>query len=145
MYFLEFVFVFVLLLCAGYACVFGGKTGIAGSLTFLLAALLSYWAAYANPDWDSTLYPLFLVDLGCLIALAGLALKSNRYWPIWACGFQLVAVATHVGTMLVPDIVPKAYQAMQSFWAVPILMVMAIGTALDRQQDLQSGRKVNLD
>lgn len=145
MYFLEFVFVFVLLLCAGYACVFGGKTGIAGSLIFLLAALLSYWAAYANPYWDSTMYPLFFVDLGCLIALAVLALKSNRYWPIWACGFQFVAVATHVGTMLVPDIMPKAYQAILSFWAVPILVVMSIGTALDHQHRIQSERRVYFD
>jgi hypothetical protein len=144
MYFIQSVFVIVLILCAGYACVFGGKTGRTGSLIFLSAALLSYFATFANPLWDSTLYLLFVVDLGCLIMLAGLAVKSNRYWPIWACGFQFVAVTTHISTMLAPDIVPRVYQAIVSLWALPILTVMVIGTALDRQSEMQAGHQKNL-
>jgi hypothetical protein len=144
MYFIQTVFVFVLILCTGYACVFGGKTGRTGSLIFLVATLLSFFAPFANPLWDSTLYLLFAVDLGCLIALAGLAVNSNRYWPIWACGFQIVAVATHVSTMLAPDIVPRAYQAIVSFWALPILTVMVIGTALDHQYKIHNGPRNSL-
>jgi hypothetical protein len=144
MYLIQSVFVILLILCAGYACVFGGRTGRTGSLIFLSATLLSYFATFANPLWDSTIYLLFVVDLGCLIALAGLAVKSNRYWPIWACGFQLVAVTTHISTMLAPDIVPRAYQAIVSFWSLPILTVMVLGTAFDHQQDLQSGQNTKL-
>jgi hypothetical protein len=132
MSFLEFVFYGVLTGCSAYASIFGGRTGRAGSAIFFAATVLSAYAATANPLWASTSYGVFLVDTGCWVALMILALHSNRFWPIWALGFQTVAEATHIATLLAPDIVPKAYQAMLAFWAIPILGVMVAGTRLDR-------------
>jgi len=63
-----------------------------------------------------------------------LACNSGRYWPIWATGFQIVAVATHFASLWIPDIVPIAYQALLSFWSIPILGVMVAGTWLDMVQ-----------
>ncbi len=76
---------------------------------------------------------LMWVDTGCLLGLCVLAIGSNRHWPIWALGFQIAAVSTHVGTIWLPDFVPKAYQLLLSFWSIPILAVMVVGTAIDRQ------------
>ncbi len=132
MSFLEFVFAGVLISCCAYAFIFGGWTGRAGSVCLFAAALLSGYAATANPHWVSTSYGVFLVDTGCWVALMILALHSDRFWPIWALGFQTVAEATHIATLLAPDIVPRAYQAMLAFWAIPILGVMVAGTRLDR-------------
>jgi hypothetical protein len=122
-----------LFLCVLYSSAVGGRTGKAGSVIFLLAAILSAAAAVLNPDWDSTSYAVLAVDAMCLVALAMLALTSSRFWPIWATGFQLVAVATHLATIWIPYIVPEAYQAMQSFWSIPILSVMVAGTRKDRK------------
>jgi len=96
---------------------------------------LSAAAATMNPSWATTSYGLFAVDGGCLLALIVLALNSNRYWPIWAMGFQTVAVATHMATLWIPDFLPKSYQALLSFWAIPILWVMVMGTRKDRQYE----------
>lgn len=126
-------FVFALLLCVGYASVFGGKTGLAGSAIFVAATVLTALATFVNPTWASTSYAVFAVDGGCLLLLAALAVNSNRFWPIWAVGFQTVAVATHIATIWIPDIVPKAYQAILAFWSIPILWVMVAGTRKDRQ------------
>lgn len=126
-------FIFALLLCVVYASFVGGRTGRAGSVIFIAATAFSALAAMMNPTWASTSYALFAVDSGCLLALAALALHSNRFWPIWAVGFQTVAVATHLATIWIPDIVPKAYQAMLSFWSIPILWVMVAGTRKDRR------------
>jgi hypothetical protein len=129
--FIEAGFIFALLLCVGYASLVGGRTGRTGSAIFLTAAAATALATTVDPSWASTSYAVFAVDGGCLLALAALAVNSNRFWPIWAVGFQTVAVATHLATLWMPDIVPKAYQALLSFWAIPILWVMVAGTRKD--------------
>ncbi len=129
-----------LLLCAVYASVNGGRTGKAGSAIFVVASVLTVAAARMHPNWAGTSLGLFAVDAGCLLALLILALASNRFWPIWALGFQIVAVATHLATLSIPDVVPKSFQALLSFWAIPILWVMVAGTHKDMQYELGTGR-----
>ena len=96
-----------LLLCVAYASVNGGRTGKAGSAIFILATMSSEAAVRMNPNWAGTSMGLFAVDAGCLLALLILALMSNRFWPIWALGLQTAAVATHLATLSIPDVVPK--------------------------------------
>lgn len=133
MYSLKDMFLTALLLSVVFAAVFGGRTGKAGALIFVLATALTFLVGGINPSWANTAFGILVVDLACLIALAWLATRSTRYWPIWATGFQLIAVLTHVATMLAPDILPRIYQALATFWAVPILGVMVVGTILDRR------------
>ncbi len=132
---LQSAFIFALVLCTLYASINGGRTGRAGAAIFIVATILSAAAATMNPSWATTSYGLFVVDGGCLIALIALAMNSSRYWPIWAMGFQTVAVATHMATFWLPELVPKSYQALLSFWAIPILWVMVMGTRKDRQYE----------
>lgn len=131
MHLIEYVFFTVLILCSVYAWVLGGKTGRAGAAIFLISSLCSFLAVRAHPGWVTTDFGLLCVDLGCFIALYMLSLRSSRYWPIWALGFQMVAIITHIATIIAPDIVPTAYQAIASFWSIPILGVMVMGTRLD--------------
>ncbi len=138
---LQTAFALALLLCVIYGSSAGGRTGKAGSAIFMLAAFMSAGAAMLNPEWSSTSYAVFAVDGLCLIALAVLAVRSNRFWPIWATGFQIVAVATHLATTWMPDIMPKAYQAILSFWSIPILWVMVAGTRKDRRYERMNPQK----
>lgn len=131
MNFIEIGFIFALLLCAAYASMLGGQTGRGGSAIFVAATAFTILASNVDPTWTSTSYAVFAVDVGCLFALVTLALNSTRFWPIWAVGFQTVAVATHVATIWMPEIVPKAYQALLSFWSIPILWAMVAGTRKD--------------
>lgn len=124
-----------LLLCSVYASINGGRTGKIGAAIFISATVLSSAAALINPNWAGISWGLLAVDSGCLLALLILALTSDRYWPIWAMGFQTVAVATHFATLSAPDFVPKSYQALLSFWAIPILWVMVVGTRKDRRYE----------
>lgn len=138
---MQSAFIFALILCVMYAGIVGGRTGRAGAVIFSIATLFSVFGAMLNPTWASTSYALLLVDAACLLALIALALHSNRFWPIWAMGFQTVAVATHAATMWIPDIVPRAYQALLSFWSIPILWVMVAGTRRDHKYDRGQARK----
>ena len=130
-----------LLLCVAYASVNGGRTGKAGSAIFILATMSSEAAVRMNPNWAGTSLGLFAVDAGCLLALLILALMSNRFWPIWALGLQTAAVATHLATLSIPDVVPKSLHALVSFWAIPILWVMVAGTHKDLQYKLGVERR----
>jgi hypothetical protein len=65
-------------------------------------------------------------------------LHSRSYWPIWMTGFHLIAVTTHFSVMLAPHYTPAIYRGMQSVWALPVLVSMLIGVALDRQAGLRS-------
>jgi hypothetical protein len=131
MNFLVAVYLLTLLASSLYALLFGGRTGRAAVAIFGVASGLTSFATQINPNWVSTSYGVFMVDAACLLALLLLALVSNRYWPIWAVGFQTISVATHLATIVAPDILPKAYQAIAAFWSLPILAAMVVGTTLD--------------
>jgi hypothetical protein len=115
-----------------YAALLGGKTGKVGAVIFFMANLLSVWATRINPEWAGTAYAVFMVDALCMVALMFLAFLSSRYWPIWALGLQIVTVATHCTTVIDPSILPASYQAIVAFWSIPILLIMVLGTGLDR-------------
>jgi hypothetical protein len=138
---LQSAFVLTLFLSVIYGSTVGGRTGKAGSVIFIFASFSSACAAMFNPEWIGTSYAVLTVDAVCLLALIMLAVNSSRFWPIWATGFQLVAVATHIATLWVPDVFPKAYQALLSFWSIPILWVMVAGTHKDRKYERISARK----
>lgn len=131
---LQATFLGGLCLCLTYAAWFGGRTGRAGASIFAAATLGTALGTMLKPNWADTSYAVFAVDTACLFALILLACNSSRYWPIWATGFQIVAVATHIATLWIPDIVPVAYQALLSFWSIPILGIMVAGTKMDMAQ-----------
>ncbi len=78
------------------------------------------------------------VDLGLLLGLYALALRSRRFFPIWMAGFHLIAVTTHLSTVLEPEITPRLYRAMESLWAIPITLAMVFGIALDRRAGIRT-------
>lgn len=137
MIFQGFVYLVLLAISCGYASIFGGRTGKAGAAIFVAASFLTLFAATRDPSFLTASVGVLLVDITCLLALLLLAMNSNRHWPIWAMGFQIAAVISHIGTVLAPGILPKAYYALITFWSIPILVVMVAGTTLDRSHERQ--------
>lgn len=121
------------LLCCGYAIRFGERDGRLAAFLILAASGLSLPPTLMEQAYAKTELFIFAVDLLLLAGLYALTLTSRRYWPIWMTGFHLIAVVTHLSTMLVPDFTPRLYRAMGSFWAIPMPLVMIIGIALDRR------------
>lgn len=125
------LFLAMLLLVAGYAIAFGGRTGFLGACIFIAASVFTILADRAGLIWDGMNVGIVIVDAICWVALMWLALHSGRYWPIWAAGLQLAGFITHLSRLLAPDIAPRAYEALVAFWSLPILAIMLIGIRKD--------------
>lgn len=74
---------------------------------------------------------ILAVDTLLLAFLLVLALVSDRFWPIWAAGFQIVGTLVHVARFVDIGIWPNAYATAEAFWAYPVLAALACGTWLE--------------
>jgi hypothetical protein len=99
-------------------------------------------ARYADVEFG-----LLGIDIVVLTAFVAIALQSNRFWPLWAAGFQLTMSISHVLKAIDLDLLPRAYGAAAVFWSYPILLVILIGTwrthrrqRAERQPSLPDGR-----
>ena len=110
---------------------------IAGSLC-TLAVARSF-----GSSWSKMEVGIFAVDVVALFALIGLALTSDRFWPIWATAFHLLAVTVHPTIFWAPSITAWAFGTGAVFWAYPMLLALAIGSlenvAVARTRAIQPG------
>lgn len=68
-----------------------------------------------------------LVDTAVLIAVLAIALVSDRFWPLWVAGLQLVDSMSHVMKAIDATLVPPVYAAAERFWSYPILGILLVG------------------
>ncbi|HEU4498682.1 MAG TPA: hypothetical protein VFR60_05025 [Sphingomicrobium sp.] len=71
---------------------------------------------------------LMLVDLAVLAGFVIVALRSDRFWPLWVAGLQLTTSIGHLLKGIDQDLLPRAYGAALQFWGYPILLILAVGT-----------------
>jgi hypothetical protein len=71
---------------------------------------------------------VMVVDLIVFAGFLWVALRSNRFWPLWIAGLQLTLIFGHVLKVLDTGLFSRAYGAALVFWGYPILLVLAIGT-----------------
>lgn len=75
-----------------------------------------------------TNWGLMIIDVIMLAVLAGLAWKTDRSWPVWACALQSVIVLSHILTIV--DVRPPlaAFYAVINLASYGLLVTIAIGT-----------------
>tara|TARA_R110001606_G_scaffold215047_2_gene362932 strand:- start:6770 stop:7210 length:441 start_codon:yes stop_codon:yes gene_type:complete len=77
----------------------------------------------------ATLDPGHLViDLVAWTGLVAIALRANRFWPLWVVSLQTIALVSHATRLLDVTIQPKAYMIMQIGSSYPLLAALMIGT-----------------
>jgi hypothetical protein len=81
---------------------------------------------------------LLLVDLAVLAGFVAVALRSNRFWPLWVAGLQLTTSIGHVLKGVDQELLPRAYGAALQFWSYPILIILAVGTYRSHRRLQQS-------
>ena len=80
------------------------------------------------------------VDLIVFAVFLMVALRSDRFWPLWITGLQLTTILAHVLKAIDFKLLPAAYGAAERFWSYPILNVIAVGAWRQHRRSLgQSG------
>ena len=84
------------------------------------------------------------VDIALFALFLAIALRSQRFWPLWVAGFHLVAVTAHIFRALKTDLIPSAYAVAAQFWSYPVLLCIGIAVWRYRRRLLDSVNRPDL-
>ena len=121
------LFWLLLLISCGYALWRGRKYERIAAMVFIAATFLSILGHPAQGKYATIQISDLLVDSGVLVAVIAIALASDRFWPLWVAGLQLVDSMSHLLKAIDADLLPQVYGAAERFWSYPILVILLIG------------------
>ncbi len=84
-------------------------------------------------DWGAPQWADLSIDIAYLIVMVWVALRSDRMWPLWAAGFQLVSVAIYLARLADVNVGALAPYRATVIWSYLILGVITVGTWLHRR------------
>ena len=134
-----FLFNIMLLASCAIATFRGGAPEKIASGLLLTSGVLSYLSG-ANPhgfqhvEWD-----VFGIDCALLAALFVLAMRANRYWPLWITSMQLATVFSHLALAALNTRMPWAYATAETIWSFPMVAILAIGALRHHTRKTQFG------
>jgi len=116
--------------CCAYAFAAGGGPERIGAAALAIGSVLTVVVISAPPiRFRSVEVAVVVVDILCLIIYVALALRADRFWPIWASALVGVGALGHLGKWFSgPDLDRWAYAFSIAIWSYPILALIAIGT-----------------
>lgn len=112
-----------------YAWIRGGGDERFVAIVCLIASVVT---AFVLSPWSRRYSHLeageMMVDLAVLAAFVLVALRSDRFWPLWVAGLQLTSSLAHLMKGINLELMPQAYAAATKFWSYPILLIIILGT-----------------
>ncbi len=94
---------------------------------FVIASYLASLIAITIPftHFRKMEIPLAMVDIGFALVLVAVALRSNRYWPLWLAAMQGLTILSHFAP-LVPHMIPWNSRNAVVIWSWPMLIVLGL-------------------
>ncbi len=130
------LFALLLFACTFYALARGGRPERIAAVTMFVGCFLTL--AMNSPlsvRYASAEIAILAVDAVMLGIFATLALRSDRYWPLWVTALQLLVVLAHVAKLIDPEMLRNGYGFVMAVWSYPQLLAIALGTrAHDRER-----------
>lgn len=128
------VYLAMVTLCCGYALARGGVPERIG-VAILIAAILgsALVPAASEPRFRGFEWGVAAVDAAMLLALVALALRAQRYWPMWMAAVLVATVVTHL-LMLSPRLMPWSYSVAIAAWSYPNPLLLAAGAWRHRRR-----------
>src|SRR3954467_12776802 len=112
----------------GYALVKGRTDARIVAVVCIIATFAS--SSLKGPvlaSYSSVETGVLAVDLITFAAFTWVAMRSDRFWPLWISGLQLTTSMGHVLKAIEVSLVPMAYAAALRLWSYPILLILAAG------------------
>lgn len=119
----------LLLMACGYALVRGrGDERIAAIMCLAASVLTPIVLSPLTERYTHIESGELLIDGAVLAAFTLVAIRSDRFWPLWLAGLQLTTTMAHFLKAIHFGLMPQAYAAAEKFWSYPILVILAVGT-----------------
>lgn len=127
-------FLYLLAVC-GYAIWRGGAPERLAAVACLLATAATVAGTLPREnDFEAAEFEVLAIDLVLLAALLVIALKANRFWPIFATASHSIAVAVHLAKAANPVLVGPVYAFASSGTSLVVLLVLWVGTMRHRRR-----------
>jgi hypothetical protein len=119
-----------------YAFRRGGREERIAAVGIVVASYATPLALISMPTrFHRVEVPLALLDACLAVLLLYLALRSNKFWPLWLTAMQCLTIFSHFA-LLVPHMLPWSYWNAAVVWSYPMWIVLAI--AIRRHHRAQS-------
>jgi len=118
-----------------YALWAGGGPERVGAAVYALSVPITHLALLAsNQHWRNLEIGVLIVDAVTFVIFIAIALRADRFWPIWVSALLGIALLGHLGRFVMPDTYWRAYAKVLAMWSYPILALMVLGTFLHRRR-----------
>jgi hypothetical protein len=134
------VYYAILFVVCAYAFLRGRADERIAAATCIIATLASNIVYEPQGSYVGVEIGVFIVDLAAFAAFTFLALRSERFWPLWIAGLQLTTVIAHLLKAVQLDLMPQAYAAAARFWVYPIFLIIVIGTWRSHRRRMERNR-----
>lgn len=119
----------ILVIVCGYAFLFGGRPERIGAcINFGASGLSTTLAITETVAPRPAEFVTLAIDGVVAACFFWLAVRTTRFWPIWAFGFALAGIVASLAGALLPDIVTFIYQTGLAIYAYLALGALALGT-----------------
>ncbi|WP_269715624.1 hypothetical protein [Caulobacter sp. NIBR2454] len=108
----------------------GGWPEKYGGLAMLLAWFITPFTQGVRPV-EGIQVGIFVIDLILLAFLIGIALKSDRFWPLWAAAFHVLGTLMHVAVVVDPSVRTRAYITAGVIFGHLTVIALLAGTLLE--------------
>ena len=112
---------------------YGGATGRWSIVGVWAVFILAQTAVLTIRPEAVLIRTILAIECASLLFKIIISMLSSRRWPIIVDAFQLNVAAVQVAVIVSPAYLTKFFYAMSTIWAVPVLVVMAMGTQMDRK------------
>ena len=132
---MNFLFVTLLALTTLYALWAGGGPERVAAAVYALSVVATHLALLAsNQHWRNLEIGVLIVDAVTFVIFIFIALRADRFWPIWVSSLLGIALLGHLARFVMPDTFWRAYAKVLAMWSYPILALMVLGTFLHRRR-----------
>lgn len=69
---------------------------------------------------------IFIVDVAVLLVFVALALRTDRFWPLWTAAMQVLVILAHVARFADPQMMRNGYGIVMAIWSYPQLVMITV-------------------
>ena len=111
----------------------GGPLEKWAAFTALLASVCTTILS-PTPQWTDIEINIFVIDLVTLASFWFLAFRTQRFWPYWITGWQLIAIFGHLQKLMFSEILARPYALLSMYISYPILLVILYASGSARRK-----------